>query len=293
MSMQKVVIVLLVVGVAILVTSAAPAIARPQPDQDMAAPGSFYVESNGGVVKVSLTGYTETIVSSRGSYALEILNRQLYVKRGEGIAVYDLNGVFIRTVPIPTQAHFLTFVTVPDGRIALLDNAADKVHFISSSGDLLSTVNMKDTPDDTLQNVDGVVVNNKLIVSEDGDNHVLAIDLTTYEKTIFKDLTGFPGWLGAITYAEGTYYICGSTTIHSFSEDGNAIRVGEIPEHNITGIVVVGGMAYVTVNLPGKVYQVNLSTGTSRVLASGLDYPKDIEYQDPLRTFLPMILDNW
>ena len=242
----------------------------------------LYVLTGDGIVEVSLTGSKQTIVGAHGeSYSIEILNNELYVSeetRGGDILVYDLQGNYLKTIPIPPQAsEYLCFVTLPNERIALLDNSNDKVYFIDSSGSLLATTNILDTPDYQAQNLDGVVVNNRLILSEDGNNHILQIDLDTYEKSIFRDLTSLPHWLGAITCSEGQYYICGPQTIYAFSEVGDIVQIAEISERNITGIVVIGNSAYVSVNFAGKIYKVDLSNGASSMFASDLNYPKDLE----------------
>lgn len=242
----------------------------------------FYVLTNEGVIKVSSIGTKETIIAAYGeSRSIEILNNELYVSNethGGDILVHDLDGNYLRTIPTPSQVtQYLEFVTLPDGRIALLDNINDKIYFIDSSGNLLTTTNILDSPDSYYQNLDGVVVGNRLIFSEDGNNHILQIDLDTYEKSIFKDLSSLPHWLGAITYAEGQYYICGPRTVYSFVDGGNVTKIAEVPEGNITGIVVVDNYAYVSVNFGGKIYKIDLSNGTNTIFTSGLNYPKDLE----------------
>ncbi len=57
-----------------------------------------------------------------------------------------------------------------------MDNGDDVVHFISSAGTLIETVPMPN-PSANLQNVDGVVAGNRLIVSENGNDGILAFDL--------------------------------------------------------------------------------------------------------------------
>ncbi len=246
----------------------------------------FYVLTRDGVVRVSFTGSKQIVIEGCGGYSIEIGNNEIYCS---GIRIYDLEGNYLRT--ISTSKPYITFVTLPAGRIALLDNANDKVYFIDSSGNLLATTNILDSPDTQLQNLDGVVVGNKLILSEDGNGHVLQIDLNTYERSIFKDLSSLPHWLGAITYAGGQYYVCGPRQIYIFDEGSDVIKVAEIPEGNITGIVVIGNDAYVSVNFTGRIYKVDLGTGASGVLASVLNYPEDIEVF-LLRQFLPLVLKN-
>jgi hypothetical protein len=242
----------------------------------------FYVLTKDEVVRVSLTGMKQTIIGSRGETdSIEILDNKLYVsdkRRGGNILVYDFEGSLLKTIPTPSEASkYLEFTILPDERIALLDNVYDKVYFINSSGSLLATVNILDKPDSHLQNLDGIVVGNYLILSEDGDNHVLKINLDTYQKSVFKDLSNLTHWLGAITYSNGRYYICGPRTIYSFLEGGAVNKIAEIPESNIIGIVIVDNYAYVGVNFAGKLYRVDLTSGDASVFVTDLNYPHDLE----------------
>jgi len=239
----------------------------------------LYTSTGDGVARIFSNGSRQIFEHIKSGYSLEILGDELYVNQYSGcISVYTIEGVFLRNIAIPSSVtYFITFVVLPDERIALLDNQYDKVYFLDSSGNFITSVNILDVPDDHLQNVDGVVVNNELILSEDGNNHILQIDLTTYQKTVFKDLGEIPSWLGAITYSNGYYYVCGPSSIYKFSEDSGATKVAEIPDYNIVGIVVVNDYAYVSVNFGGKIYKSDLESGISEVFTSGLNYPKDLE----------------
>lgn len=249
----------------------------------------IYILTSSGIVRVSLAGEKKTIIKAhRDAYSLEIQDNNIYVSektRGGDIIVYDLEGNYIKTISIPSQANqYQDLTTLPDGRIALSDNDDDNVFFIDSSGNLLATTKILDSQNPHFQNLDGIVVSNRLILSEDGNNHIIQIDLDTYKKSIFMDLKSLPHWLGALTYAEGKYYICGPSVIYSFSEGGSITKVSEIPESNITGIAVVDNFAYVCVDFSGRIYGVDLHTGASRILASELNYPKDLECAEPTPT---------
>ena len=283
MKMRVFTIVALVISLAISIIYATPVNGTAQ--LTTTSTGYFYVLTRDGIIRISPTGEKQTIVGSHGeSHSIEILDSELYVSNatyGGDILVYDLNGNYRRTIPTPSQAsQYLTFEILPDRRIALLDNGNDKVYFINSSGGLLATTNILDSPDLRAQYIGGVVVNNQLIISDDGYNRLLRIDLNTYGKSIFKDLSSLPRWLGAITYAGGQYYVCGPQQIYTFYDGGSVIKAAEIPEFNITGIVVMDDFAYVSANFAGKIYKVDLNSGTSNILTSGLNYPKDIEYQE-------------
>lgn len=254
----------------------------PTPTTTPTGIGHIFVLTRDGVVRISPTGEKKLIIPGvGGGNSIEIDNDELLVSNqtyGSDILVYDLDGNFRRAISTPSEAsQYLEFVSLNDGRIALMDNDNDKIYFISSSGNLLATVNMLTSPDSSAQNLDGIVVGNSLAFSEDGRNHILQIDLNTYQRSILRDCTDLSHWLGSITYSNGKYYFTGPDEIYTFQSGGKLTKVAEIPEGNITGIEVVGNYAYVSVNFAGVVYKVNLNTRSSSVFASGLNYPKDLE----------------
>ena len=115
------------------------------------------------------------------------------------ILAYNLDGKLLKTVSIPSNVYFIEFTLLPNGGFALLNNYEDRVYFIDSTGTLRSTANIIDSPDNHhMQNLSGIVVNNHLILSEDGQMHFLAFDLDTFERSIFKDFNGLAHlWLGS------------------------------------------------------------------------------------------------
>jgi hypothetical protein len=95
--------------------------------------------------------------------------------------------------------------------------------------------------------------------------------------SIFKDLEGLPdGWLGDITYADGVFYLTTSNTIYKFTDNSDPITVAFLPKEAITGIVILDGFAYVSVNVTGEIYKVNITDGTISVVATGLDSPNNL-----------------
>ena len=245
------------------------------------SPPAFYANTRKGVVRISLTGDTKEILKGVSGSGLQVLNNNLYVAGSVKILVYDLDGNPLRSVPLPPDVRFLAFTPVPGGGFALMNNHDDKVYFTDSNGKLLATGNMLDTPDGHLQNVSGVVVDNRLIVSEDGQKHVLAFDLRTHEKSIIKDLKGLPAsWLGAITHADNVFYLSTGTEIWKFTETTDAIRIAGLPKGNATGIVIVDGFAFVCLNFTGEIYKVNLTDGTVSLFATGLDYPTALVFSN-------------
>lgn len=251
------------------------------PDPQVVPGKALYVLTRSGIVHVSLTGAQQMLLDAhQTSRDLEIRDNTLYVTdktRGGDIVVYDLQGNYRQRIAVRLQAgEYTRFVVLPDERFALLDNTNDRVFFIDNQGNLLGTTPIQD-PRGSSQHLDGLVVGNRLIVSQDGQQRVLQVDLTSYEASLFKDLGSLSDRLGPITYADGAYYICGTRTVYAFTASGSAAPVAELPEGNITGIAVVDGTAYVSVNFTGEIYAVDLHSGAAGVLASGLDYPVDLE----------------
>jgi len=243
----------------------------------------FYLMTNTGVVRVDSAGVKTNLINAYGgSYSISILGDKLYVPNPSNgaIMIYNLQGTLLGSVtPALAARQYLELTALPKGRFALFNNRNDKVYFINSAGSLLATANILDQPDNQLQNLCGIVVGNKLVLSENGKKQIIQFDLTTYARTILRDLSGLPGsWLSSIAYANSRYYVCTSQSIYSFTSSTSAIfKVADIPEYSLVGISVFDSYyAYVALNYAGKIYMVNLATGASTVLASGLNYPKDM-----------------
>jgi len=218
----------------------------------------------------------------------------LYVRQDADIIVYDATGKKHKSISIPAEVQWSTdFVVIPDKRMAFLDNMHDVIYFVDEHGKYLKTVAIADTPDNELQNMDGVVVDGRLIVSESGHNELVAVDLATYALSVFRSLKHLRGWLGAIAYAEGQYYICQSQDIYSFKPGApDVTKVATTPAGNITGIVFTQGRLLAVVNgmsrinerslaakcrtKNGVLYQIDPTSGEVTLLKDGLNYPEGI-----------------
>ena len=66
------------------------------------------------------------------------------------------------------------------------------------------------------------------------------------------------------------------TVIHAFTEEGPLYRVARLPKGNITGLVLVGGAAFVTVNFTGELLRIDLDTGEVTTVAAGLKRPSGL-----------------
>ena len=221
----------------------------------------------------------KTLFNSDGGRDLEVFENKIYLHWGHDVSVYDPEGNLIRSIAVDNRiAYPYKMSVLPGENLAFLNNDNDTVSFTNSAGELVKSMSFTNAPpDESLQSVNGVVVENNLIISEDGNSQLVRIDLGNYQWSVFKDFQHLPGWLGDIDYADGTYYMAQSTKIFSFTEDEGENLVCELPEGNNTGLAVHGNFAYVTSNFGNKVYRVNLQNGSFEVMVGDANYPQDIE----------------
>jgi hypothetical protein len=238
--------------------------------------GTLLVQSRAGLHAVD--AYGGKFLLTDGGGFVEVLGTRIFRGPGGGISEIDHQGQFASSTGIPTGAGGYDFAMLPDGGFALLANHDDMVHFVGPDGALIETVPMPEPSPESLQNVDGVIAGDRLIVSENGSDGVLAFDLATREASILRKVDDETGWLGSIDYHDGIYYLCRSTRVQKFAETGELTTVCTLPAGNITGIVVVGSYAYVVVNAEGTLYRVDVRSGSFERILNDLDYPQDIEY---------------
>ena len=271
-------------------TSAPPATlpptpsATPLPSATADPAATLYVLSRNGIVtRISPTGDKQIILQGISGYAgLQAVGGKLYVTNAarSEILVNNLNGKPLGAVPLPSGLFYLSFTVLPAGRFALLDNGLDKIHIIDSAGKLLATVDLLPQPDDQLQYLDGIVMGNRLLVSDDSAMQLFAIDLQTYQKTTFAKSAMLPSsMLGAMAQADHKLYVANSLTIYEVPENGRAKGVTALPwtGGGITGMTVVGSSIYACTNVGGAVYRVNLVDRSVTLVASDLYAPWGLE----------------
>ena len=240
------------------------------------APFNLLVSTRDGIMSVNSNGEVSNLIDA--SRYFEVNNDNIFILGHWEIEKYDKNGTFLESIPIPNQVeYYLEFTLLPDCGFALFDNDNDKIYFLNAQGDYLHTASMLVSQNNSLQNVEGKVVDNYLIVSENGNNQLIKVDLSSFETSVFRDFSHIAPWLGAVEYSNGVYYLSSSRSIYSFTENQNEILIATLPDYHITDIVVKNNYAYATVNFGGKIYRVNLSTGEWDVFCENLDYPKDLE----------------
>jgi len=253
------------------------------------------VQEKSQIIEVKRSGETKHVCAFSGTTRASVLEDELFVYDSirARIDVYGLSGELRRTINVPKEIHWLTsLVVTPDRRIAILDNKNDVIYFLSEQGSLLKTVPFSNTPNNELQNMEGVVVGNRLVVSETGNNEIFAVDLSSYKVSLFLNLNKLRGWLGSITYNHGAYYICQSREIYTFKKDANCItKVATIPEGNITGITTMNGKLFAVINGVtredannpsaansdlGVLYEIDPRSMRSSTMKKGLFYPKGL-----------------
>lgn len=256
--------------------------------------GQLLVVETGRVSRLTQAGDLQAIGKTYSTARMH--NGKVYMCRGSGLGryelvPYDLEGKRHRAVPIPREVrNMVDFIILPGGRFAFFDNKYDVVHFADISGRHIREVALPETASKGLQNMFGLVVGNSLIISEDGRGQLIAIDLTTYETSIFRDFSRLKGWLGALAYADGSFYLCQSRQVITFEEGSDVLkRIAITPDGYITGIVVENGRIFVSVNgvthvkqrslearirtRRGIIYEIDPNTGEVKKLLDGLRYP--------------------
>ena len=226
--------------------------------------------------------------------AVEIVGEKIVILYGRTVVILDSLGKELRRIEVPPEVtRFIDFVVLPDGRIAFLDNSRDRIYFVDSKGNYVKTLPFNTKPSKELQNLEGIVVGDALLLSGNAKGEIVKIDPATYEVSIFQNVSEHLNRLGAIAHDNGTFYLCKGTKIYSFSKGlENFRQVAEVPEANITGIAVEENSAFLVVNgasritdrtleskyktKKGILYELNLETGTLSTIREDLNFPGDV-----------------
>lgn len=235
------------------------------------------VGTDSGIVKIDANSGTVTPLGVGGQW-FDLHDGKIYSAKKDWttVEVFDLSGNTIKTITHP-YFHAVGIVVVGDNLIALLDNDANKVQFIDMSGSLVHWVSFAGDPS-SAQNMDGVVVGNRLVVSEDGKKRVFYVDLDDYSSGTIADLSGISAtWLSGIAYYAGTYYTgADDSHVYKFAEGGEPTLLATIIDAPVSGMELGNGYLYATVFHTGKVYKIDLADGAVTLLASGLSRPENI-----------------
>ena len=248
--------------------------------------GTLLVTTDNGLTAVHADGSYFVLRADMGR-DVEVVEQRIYARKSMAVVdtIFELDhtGGILRAIAISEAVPYpYRLVALPGGGFATLDNENDRIDFIDSNGNLLHTVMMPDPSPEELQIVRGVVVGNKLIVSETGGKEVISVDLTTYAATILRDLSGLPvPWLSDIDYWNRYYWICGPMGTWRFTATGDVYELCTFTESNLIGIAVVDAVGYFVLNCsPSKLYRVAIpiSPCSPELMASDLGRPSDMEY---------------
>jgi len=250
--------------------------------------GTFLISTRSGIIAMSPSGES-FLFSPYGSHTsvIEVLGTRIFWHGGTTILELDHLGNTLATIDLPDRIGYgLDFTVLPDGNFAVHDCRVDSVYFMDPTGTVFHAVAMPETSM-SLQNMTGLVLDGKLLISETGTRKIAEIDLETYETRIFRDfITDQPyRWLGNIEHKGNYFYIGRPRSLQRFKETGSLRLIADFGEdYNLVGFAILKHKAYAAFNHAGKIMEVNLSSGKTRCLLEGLDYPKDVE-------FIPVVLE--
>lgn len=244
--------------------------------------GTLLVKTRDGLVATDASRRRFVLHPSGGD--VEVLGNRIFLAGSGRITEIDHQGQELTQVSSnPQVSGYVTLL--PDLGFATITNHTDLIYLANPSGALNDTIEIPN-PASELQNICGVVVGGRLIVSENGNNELFSVDLTTHETSVFRSVTDGRGWLGAIDYHESTFYLCRSRLVQAFTEGGELHDLCTLPAGNLTGIATAGRFAYVVVNFEGTLYRIDRTTGEYQLALRGLSYPADLEYV-PVRLAQP------
>jgi hypothetical protein len=236
--------------------------------------GTLLLQTRAGIIATDPFGHSFVFYDSGAG--VEVLGEHIFVTGFSGITEVDHQGQRLTTVVSnPRVSGYVTLL--PDLGFAVVTNDTDLIYLVSPAGTVLDTIPIPNADAEKLQGIDGVAVGNQIVISENGNGQLFAVDLTTHAASIFRSVQDGRGWLGAIDHRGGVFCLCRSRRIHEFTPGGDLRDVCTLPVGNITGVVTTGRFAYVVVNLAGELYRVDRTTGEYQVVLDGLDYPQDIE----------------
>ncbi|MBD3236761.1 MAG: PKD domain-containing protein [Candidatus Eisenbacteria bacterium] len=239
--------------------------------------GTLLLETRDGLTAVRFDGTQFVLHETTGS--VEVLDTRIFTKSGSNVTELGHDGSVLERIDCTNdEIYGHEFAMLPDAGYVLISNSDDVIHFVAPDGTFLETVAMPDSSPESLQNADGVLAEGRLIVSETGTRKLIAVDPDTHEATIFREEDPGGGWLGAIDYADGRYYLCQSMDVHSFVEGGATETLGTVPDGNITGVKAVGSYLYLVINHEGTLRRMHRETGEVELMIEELDYPQDVEY---------------
>jgi hypothetical protein len=243
--------------------------------------GTLLIQTRDGLTAVRLDG-GRFVLKPWGS-SVEVLGDRIFLGGWNGITEIGHDGRSLSSIRCSDEgAGGNEFAILQDGGWAALNNKVDSVFIVAPDGSLRARIPIPN-PSSGWQVLDGIVVGNRLIVSENGNDQVFQINLSTHEASIFRSTSAQSGHLSAIEHdGSGTFYLGRNVNtqqrIDQFTEGGILRPLAILPHGNITGIVSVGSHVFAVVNHEGALYRINRFSGEFEKMLGDLNYPEDIEY---------------
>jgi len=164
--------------------------------------GTLLVQTDPGVVAVDMSG--DYFLFRSGHFKIEVVGTRIFFGAGTACEI-DYSGNIIRMVDRPPEgpSRVTDFAVLPDAGFAFMENWGDTITFVTPDGAFIENVVMPEASEIN-QGLYGVVVGNRLIISENGYHKLVEVDLTTRDASIFKDLSHLGGWLLDVDYSIAT-----------------------------------------------------------------------------------------
>ncbi len=186
---------------------------------------------------------------------------------------HDLTTQEITTIDIDTTGeidYYISFKIIDDTRIALLDNRKDEVYIIDMEGNFLATIELPNSTT-SWQNLYAAILDNELIVSENGVKELYAIDLNTYERRLYADLSSLTDFVGFIKIFSDSVYVSTRSSIYLLPEDSDPVELVNLNgENNISGLDVRGEYLFFQTNFGGNIYYAKAPDYTPVLITSEL-----------------------
>ena len=225
-------------------------------------------------MEITVNGNFSFINGIGDTRSFEIFDSKIYYLKDYNeakILIYSLDNSYISYIKIDNSKikYYNEFKIISNNKIALLNNIDDIVYFINFKGDFIRKVKLIH-PNDNWQNIKGILYKNELIVSENGNKELIAIDTSNYNTRIFKTLHSLYS-LGSIQEVNDTFYIATRKEIYKFTEFGSPTRILELNDYNITSFEVLKEYIFLQTNFGGNIYYYNLKTKNLTNIKSGLE----------------------
>ncbi|OAA29147.1 hypothetical protein AT15_03925 [Kosmotoga arenicorallina S304] len=230
---------------------------------------SFLTLANSTIIEISNEGSFTTGIKAH-SFCVDNEAKLLFTLN----EIYDYSSgkfLLLRTYDSLTGGY----IYAGFGIIASVHNDTDDIDFYDYDGNFIKTIEFSGNPV-ILQSAYGIFLdNNTFLLSEDGYNNVIKVNISDGTAEIFKSFDF--GWLGVFAKHEDSYYIYTSAgnAIYKFSASTDPVLIDDgFPAH-VTGIVAEESILYFVSNFGNGFYSYNMESGELTKIAD-LNYPQGL-----------------